>query len=146
MILHLIESNGTKMGIERLQGGLIKWERICDEQEKRQKEAEVTKAFWENSGKLVELLRSPERRLIRESRTYPLALLNAGRFTTHWFVLLTDVFVHIVGNSNTVLQLPTLWVEPVTDSETLQVVKSYIFADFNSIAINLLAFCVIFRT
>lgn len=125
MIHHLIKSNGTKMGIERLQEGLVKWERMCDEQEKRQKEAEVTKAFWENSGKLVDLLRSPERRLIRESRTYPLAVLNASRFTTHWFVLLTDIFVHVVGASHTVHQLPTLWVEPLADSETLQVTKVF---------------------
>ncbi|KAL0852518.1 hypothetical protein ABMA27_017037 [Loxostege sticticalis] len=67
-----------------------------------------------------ELLRSPERRLIRESRTHPLALFNSSRFSSHWFVLLTDVFVHVVGASNSVHQLRTLWVEPQADSETLQ--------------------------
>ncbi|KAG7208800.1 hypothetical protein KM043_014993 [Ampulex compressa] len=120
MILNLIKSNGTKMGIERLQEALIKWEQICDEQEKRQKEAEATKLFWENSGKLGELLRSPDRRLIRESRTHPIAILNSGRFSTHWFVLLTDIFIHVTGTSHTVHPLPTLWVEPLPDSEAVQ--------------------------
>ena len=121
MINNLIKCNGSKMGIERLKEGLSKWERIIDEQEKRQREAEVTKQFWEGSGKLIELLRSPERRLIRESRSHPISVLNSGRFTTHWFVLLTDIFIHITGSSYVVYPLPTLWVEPLQDSDTLQV-------------------------
>nr|XP_012139045.1 PREDICTED: alsin isoform X2 [Megachile rotundata] len=120
MILNLIKCNGTRMGVERLQEALIKWEQICDEQEKRQKEAEATKVFWENSGKLGELLRSPDRRLIRESRTHPLSILNSGRFSTHWFVLLTDIFIHVTGTSHTVHPLQTLWIEPLPDSETVQ--------------------------
>ncbi|XP_029056491.2 alsin [Osmia bicornis bicornis] len=120
MILNLIKCNGTRMGVERLQEALMKWEQICDEQEKRQKEAEATKIFWENSGKLGELLRSPDRRLIRESRTHPLSILNCGRFSTHWFVLLTDIFIHVTGSSHTVHPLQTIWVEPLPDSETVQ--------------------------
>lgn len=124
MINNLIKCNGSKMGIERLKEALSKWERIIDEQEKRQREAEITKQFWEGSGKLIELLRSPERRLIRESRTHPISVLNSGRFTTHWFVLLTDIFIHITGSSHVSYPLPTLWVEPLQDSDTLQVNKS----------------------
>ncbi|XP_043467736.1 alsin [Leptopilina heterotoma] len=120
MINNLIKCNGSKMGIERLKEALSKWERIIDEQEKRQREAEITKQFWEGSGKLIELLRSPERRLIRESRTHPISVLNSGRFTTHWFVLLTDIFIHITGSSHVSYPLPTLWVEPLQDSDTLQ--------------------------
>lgn len=121
MILNLIKCNGTRMGVERLQEAFIKWEHVCNEQEKRQKEAETTKLFWESSGKLGELLKSPERRLIRESRTYPISVLNSGRFSTHWFVLLTDIFVHVIGTSYTVHSLQTLWVELLPDSETVQV-------------------------
>lgn len=119
MIGNLIKSNGTNMGIERLQEALLKWEKIYDDQEKRQHEAELTKIFWENSGKLVELLRSPERRLIRESRTYPISVLNYSRFSSHWFILLTDIFIHVIGTSHTVHPLPTLWVDPLADSETV---------------------------
>lgn len=121
MVLSLIRVNGPKLGIERLQEALGKWEQICDEQERRQKEAETTKQFWESSGKLVELLRSPDRRLIRESRTHPIAVLNSSRFSTHWFVLLTDILIHVNGTSHTVHPLPTLWVEPLQDTDTLQV-------------------------
>ncbi|XP_033227521.1 alsin isoform X2 [Belonocnema kinseyi] len=120
MINNLIRCNGSKMGIERLKEGLSKWERVIDEQDKRQREAEATKQFWEGSGKLIELLRSPERRLIRESRSHPISVLNSGRFTTHWFVLLTDIFIHITGSSYVVYPLPTLWVELLQDSDTLQ--------------------------
>ncbi|XP_020708134.2 alsin isoform X2 [Athalia rosae] len=120
MIQSLIRINGPKLGIERLQEALGKWEQICDEQDRRQKEAETTKQFWESSGKLVELLRSPDRRLIRESRTHPIAVLNSSRFSTHWFVLLTDILIHVNGTSHTVHPLPTLWVEPLQDTDTLQ--------------------------
>ncbi|XP_014610965.1 PREDICTED: alsin [Polistes canadensis] len=120
MIQSLMRSNGQRMGIERLHDALVKWEQLCDEQEKRQKEAETTRSFWENSGKVGELLRSPERRLIRESRSHPIALFNSGRFSTHWFILLTDIFIHVSGTYHTVHPLKTLWVEPLPDSESLQ--------------------------
>ncbi|EFN76628.1 Alsin [Harpegnathos saltator] len=120
MIHSLIKSNGVRMGVERLQEALVKWEQVHDEQEKRQKEAEATKLFWESSGKLGELLRSPDRRLIRESRTHPLSILNSGRFSSHWFVLLTDIFIHVTGTTHTVHPLRTLWVEPLPDSENVQ--------------------------
>ncbi|XP_050465644.1 alsin [Cataglyphis hispanica] len=120
MIHNLIKSNGTKMGVERLQEALIKWEQVHDEQEKRQKEADTTKLFWENSGKLGELLRSPNRRLIRESKTYPLSILNSGIFSSHWFVLLTDIFIHVTGTTHTIHPLQTLWIEPLPDSENIQ--------------------------
>lgn len=121
MIHSLIKSNGTKMGVERLQEALIKWEQVHDEQEKRQKEADATKLFWESSGKLGELLRSPNRRLIKESKMYPLSILNSGIFSSHWFVLLTDIFIHVTGTTHTVHPLQTLWVEPLPDSENIQV-------------------------
>ncbi|XP_017893211.1 alsin isoform X2 [Ceratina calcarata] len=120
MALNLMKNNGTKMGIEQLQEALIRWEQICDDQEKKQKEAEATKLFWENSGKLGESLKSPDRRLIRESRTHPLSVLNSGRFSSHWFVLLTDVFIHVTGTSHTVHPLRTLWIKLLPDSETVQ--------------------------
>lgn len=41
---------------------------------KRLKEAYQTREFWESTGKVIELLRSPERRLLKESRTTPIFL------------------------------------------------------------------------
>ncbi|XP_020289655.1 alsin-like, partial [Pseudomyrmex gracilis] len=129
----LIKSNGTRMGIERLQEALIKWEQVHDEQERRQKEAEVTKSFWENSGKLGESLRSPNRRLVRESKAYPLSIYNSGRFSSHWFVLLTDIFIHVTGTTHTVHSLRTLWVEPLPDSENIQNAISIVTPEDNFI-------------
>ncbi|KAI4494098.1 hypothetical protein M0802_009252 [Mischocyttarus mexicanus] len=119
-IQSLMKSNGQQMGIERLHDALVKWEQLCDEQEKRQKEAETTRSFWESSGKIGELLRSPKRRLIKESRSHPITLFNSGRFSTHWFILLNDVFVHVSGAYHTMHPLKTLWVESLPDSESLQ--------------------------
>ncbi|XP_043251170.1 alsin isoform X2 [Colletes gigas] len=120
IILNLIKCNGTRMGVERLQEALVKWEQICNVQEKRQKEAVTTKLFWESSGKIGELLRSPNRRFIRESRMHPISILHSGRFSTHWFILLTDIFIHVTGTIHTVHPLQTLWVEVLSDSETVQ--------------------------
>ncbi|KAK0086427.1 hypothetical protein PV325_003204 [Microctonus aethiopoides] len=119
MISNLIKSNGTNMGIERLQDALVKWEKLCDDQEKYQREAELTKKFWDNSGKSVILLRSPKKRLIRESRTHPISISNQSRFSSHWFILLTDIFIHVIGASHTVHSLQTLWVKILPDSEKL---------------------------
>ncbi|XP_067007576.2 alsin [Anabrus simplex] len=111
----------VKQSIERkLQDALLKWEQMWEEQEKRKQEAEVTRSFWESSGRLMELLRSPERRLIRESRSHPVLIYNSGRFSTHWLVLLTDILVHVSGSTQTVHPLTSIWVEPLQDTDTLQ--------------------------
>ena len=41
-----------------------------------------------------ESLRSPVRRLIKESKTSPLTLLHAGRFSSNTFFLFNDIFIH----------------------------------------------------
>lgn len=95
----------------RLHDIMKKWDSLNFEQEQKQNEADITRKFWENSGKSVELLKSPERRLIRESKAFPIFLQNAGRFSSHWFILLSDMFIHINGTSSTTHNLITLWVE-----------------------------------
>ncbi|GLH04955.1 Alsin homolog [Gryllus bimaculatus] len=105
---------------KKLHDALAKWELIYDEQEKRKREAETTRQFWESSGRLMELLRAPNRRLIRESRTYPISVYSSGRFSSHWLVLLSDVLVHVVGSSCTTHPLSTVWVEPLQDTDTMQ--------------------------
>ncbi|PSN52558.1 hypothetical protein C0J52_08953 [Blattella germanica] len=104
----------------KLKDALTKWEQLCEEQEQRICEADATRKFWESSGRVVELLRSPERRLIRESRSHPLSVINSGRFSSHWFLLFTDVLVHMIGGNHTVHQLPTLWVDVVQDTDSMQ--------------------------
>ena len=79
--------------------------------------ADITRSFWDScSIKLADALRTPERRLIRESRSHPITLLHSGRFSSHWFIILTDVLVHVSGYSGHVAYpLQTIWVEPLQD-------------------------------
>ncbi|KAJ4433880.1 hypothetical protein ANN_16193, partial [Periplaneta americana] len=116
-----IQKSDDKQSVERkLRDALIKWEQFWEEQEQKRNEADTTRHFWESAGRLAELLRSPERRLIRESRSHPLSVINSGRFSSHWFVLFTDIFVHVSGGSQNVHPLPTMWVDVVQDTETVQ--------------------------
>lgn len=66
----------------------------------------------------TDALRTPERRLIRESRSHPINLVNSGRFSSHWFIILTDVLVHVGYSGHVVYPLDTIWVEPLQDTET----------------------------
>lgn len=120
-IKSLAKLSDASMSADQLQEALSKWEAISKEQVKRMQEAESTRTFWEGSGKIVEQFRSPERRMIRESRAHHISLLNSSRFSSHWFILLTDVFIHITGTAYTAHLLPLLWVELLPDSDTLQV-------------------------
>lgn len=97
-----------------------RWEVFSEAQEAARKQAEATRIFWESSGRLVETLRTPQRRLLRDSKTHALTLHNASRFSNHWLILLSDAFVHISGATQTVHSLDTLWVEPMQDTDNLQ--------------------------
>ncbi|KAL7292949.1 hypothetical protein TKK_0013401 [Trichogramma kaykai] len=105
---------------EQLQNAMSKWESLSKLQTKRIQEAEATKCFWEGPGKIIEQLRSLDRRMIRESRTHSISLYNAGRFSSHRFILLNDVFVHITGGSYVAHLLSLLWVELLQDSDQYQ--------------------------
>lgn len=116
-----------KQNVERkLRDALIKWDQMWDEQEQKRNEADTTRLFWESSGRIVELLRSPERRLIRESRSHSLSVLNSGRFSSHWFVLFTDVLVHVSGGNQNIHPLTTVWVDVIQDTDTIQVCSSHL--------------------
>ncbi|XP_046961989.1 alsin [Vanessa cardui] len=93
---------------------------LIEDQDKKRKEADVTKLFWETIGKSLDSYRMPERRLIRESKSRPLNLVNPGRFSSHWFILFNDLFVHVSGSTPNVHPLETLWVEAVPNSDSLQ--------------------------
>ncbi|KAK9869444.1 hypothetical protein WA026_003199 [Henosepilachna vigintioctopunctata] len=81
-------------------------------------EAEKTKEFWLNFGKNIDFLKEPNRRLICDSRTHPMSFLNASRFSSHFFILFNDIFVHMIGSSSYVHNLTTIWVEPQQDESS----------------------------
>ncbi|XP_049870567.1 alsin [Pectinophora gossypiella] len=105
---------------ERMNKVISSLDSLIDEQEKKRKEADVTKLFWETVGKSLEQYRTPERRLIRESKSRQLNLVNPGRFSSHWFVLFNDLFIHVTGSTPVVHPLDTLWIEPVPNTDSLQ--------------------------
>ncbi|KAL4715174.1 hypothetical protein ACJJTC_012221 [Scirpophaga incertulas] len=96
---------------------------LIEEQEKKRKEAELTKSFWESVGKSLDQYKTPERRLIRESKSRALSLVNPGTFSSHWFILFNDLFIHVVGSTPSVHPLDTLWVEPVSNTDVSNVIQ-----------------------
>lgn len=89
-----------------------KWMAFKEQQEEALANAERTKQFWLDSGKIIDFLKSPDIRLIRESYTHPIYLSNAGRFSSHYFILLSDSFIHIYNSLPTVHPLKTIWIDP----------------------------------
>lgn len=104
----------------KIQMAFNKWESLCEESDHRRREAECTRRFWENAGRLVDTIRNPERRLVRESRAHPLQVVNSGRFSSHWIVLFSDILVHVAGSMHTVHPLSTLWVEAIPEENNDQ--------------------------
>uniref|UniRef100_A0A6Q2ZNB4 Alsin Rho guanine nucleotide exchange factor ALS2 b n=1 Tax=Esox lucius TaxID=8010 RepID=A0A6Q2ZNB4_ESOLU len=101
---------------QKLQEGCSRYEALSVSLGRRQKEAESTNQFWKtNSGKTIDVLRRPQRRLVCESSDKSLTLQNAGRFSVNWFVLFNDLLVHAQFSSHHVYPLVTLWVEPITE-------------------------------
>ncbi|XP_017279385.1 alsin isoform X2 [Kryptolebias marmoratus] len=86
---------------------------------RKKKEAENTFIFWKShSGKYTESLRVPHRRVVCESSNRSLTLQNAGRFSSHWFILFSDVLVHTQFSTHRVYPLTCLWAKPVTDDSS----------------------------
>ncbi|XP_063871928.1 alsin-like isoform X4 [Scylla paramamosain] len=97
------------------------WRQLSITAHKNLLEAEDTKNFWETcSFKMVEALSTPSRRMLRESRTHPINVHNAGRFSSHSFVLLTDILVHIQYSTFSTYNLNTMWVEAVSNAPNVQ--------------------------
>ncbi|XP_063838973.1 alsin [Ostrinia nubilalis] len=105
---------------DRLNKVISSLDTLIEEQEKKRKEADLTKLFWESIGKSLEQYRTPERRLVRESKSRLLNLVNPGRFSSHWFILFNDLFIHVVGSTPNVHPLDTLWVEPIQNTDSVQ--------------------------
>ncbi|XP_066542491.1 alsin isoform X2 [Hoplias malabaricus] len=106
----------TSLEYQRIHDVCSELEVLVHHLSKQRKEAEMTHAFWKNfSGKSLESLRKPSRRLVCESSNKGLTLQNAGRFSVNWFILFNDALVHAQFSSHFVYLLATLWVEPFSD-------------------------------
>lgn len=75
------------------------------------KEAEKTHNFWLNPGKNINFLIDPIRRVICDSQSDPIHLQNSSRFSSHRFILFTDIFAHINGSSSHIHSLTLIWLE-----------------------------------
>ncbi|XP_071943123.1 alsin-like isoform X2 [Antedon mediterranea] len=94
------------------------WDNLSKEVKKQQDIAEETRAFWESCpAKLQENIKSADRRVIRDSRQQLLQLVNGSRLSVHWFLLFSDVFVHVQSVSHYIYPLNLVWAEPVQDSQ-----------------------------
>ncbi|CAK1603467.1 unnamed protein product [Parnassius mnemosyne] len=123
LLRHKTKNKKSEMKLsmeEKLNKVISSLDMLIDDQEKKRKEADMTKLFWETIGKALEQYRTPERRLIRESKSRPLNLVNPGRFSSHWFILFNDLFVHVSGSVINVHPIETLWAETVPNSDSLQ--------------------------
>ncbi|KAK3916569.1 Alsin [Frankliniella fusca] len=116
---HGLDNIGSE-GLKKMQWAFNKWEALCEESEQRRREADFTRRFWENAGRLVDSIRTPMRRLVRESRAHPIQVANSGRFSSHWIVLFSDILVHVAGSVHTVHPLSTIWVESIPDEDNDQ--------------------------
>lgn len=92
----------------------LKWKEFMDLVEVKTREADRTSLFWETSGKTVNYLKLPKRRLISDS---PINLHNSSRFSNHRFLLFSDVFVHITNSTHRAYDLKMIWLDlPQHDS------------------------------
>ncbi|CAE1150413.1 ALS2 [Acanthosepion pharaonis] len=104
-----------------LSGISIAWDSLKLASNEEHKQADITRLFWEASTqRLVESLRTPERRLLRDTKQHPLTQASAGRFSVHNFLLFNDIFVHVHGSSITIFPLETVWVDTSTEIEQTQ--------------------------
>ncbi|XP_076043188.1 alsin-like isoform X2 [Oratosquilla oratoria] len=97
------------------------WRQLSNRANKEKMEAEVTRSYWESSSsRFYEALALPSRRVLRDSRVHAITVYNAGRFSSHSFLLLSDTLVHCHYTTYTLYPLSTMWVETVPNTSTLQ--------------------------
>nr|KAG5713439.1 hypothetical protein BaRGS_024987 [Batillaria attramentaria] len=79
-----------------LQKAAVSWDSLKLTVTSDHKLADTTRAFWDGANpRLADALRIPSRRVMRDSKTLPLMMPAAGRFSTHLFILFNDMFVHL---------------------------------------------------
>lgn len=102
---------------QALHQGCAQFESLSSSLLKQKKAAETTWQFWKtHSGKTTEVLRLPHRRVVCESSNRSLTLQNAGRFSSHWFILFNDALVHTQFSTHHIYPLTCLWVKPISEN------------------------------
>ncbi|KAG4078536.1 hypothetical protein HA402_009248 [Bradysia odoriphaga] len=115
-ICHLLET--TSQNNAFLDEKRSVWERYKIEKDLAIELADKTAKFWESNGKSLALrLQASERRLIIESKDVTLKLMASNRFSSHWFILFSDVFCHHTSSTLQLLPLNTLWISALLDIE-----------------------------
>ncbi|BFZ21760.1 hypothetical protein BsWGS_24799 [Bradybaena similaris] len=105
----LVTSMETKTHLQRV---VLDWDGLKINFSSQHKMADTTRVFWETSfHKLTDAMQTPQRRMLRDSKTHPLMVSSGGKFTSRYFVLFNDVlFVQSTGMI--LYPLETLWIEP----------------------------------
>ena len=81
--------------------------------------AESTASYWRTAPpRLIDTLQTPTRRVLRDSKTHPLSLSSAGRFTSPYsFVLFDEMFVYVQHATPHVFPLELVWVEILANTK-----------------------------
>ncbi len=115
-ICHLLET--TSLNNAFLNEKRSVWEKYKIEKDLAIELADKTSKFWESNGKtLAPKLQSSERRLIIDSKEFALKLMASNRFSSHWFILCSDVFCHHTSSTLQLFPLNTLWISSLLDIE-----------------------------
>lgn len=114
-ICHLLETSLNNAFLDEKRSV---WEKYKIEKDLAIELADKTAKFWESTGKtLAPKLQSSERRLIVDSKEVQLKLMASNRFSSHWFILFSDVFCHYTSSSLQLYPLNTVWISPLLDIE-----------------------------
>ncbi|GFO44565.1 alsin [Plakobranchus ocellatus] len=94
----------------------LAWDEQRQSFSQEHKTAEATRVFWETqaSKAMVDSMKVPARRLLRESKTHPLYRLSGSRFSHKLFVLFNDTFVLVQSSGMLQFPLETVWVDQST--------------------------------
>ncbi|XP_059158810.1 alsin-like [Physella acuta] len=100
---------------DQLQNLIYEWDSVKLYFSSEHKLAEATRTFWETANpKVADMMKTPTRRMLLDSKTRPLNWPAGGRFSYRQFVLFNDVFLHVQSTAIVVLPLETMWVESST--------------------------------
>ncbi|XP_050306571.1 alsin [Anthonomus grandis grandis] len=102
-----------------------KWKDFLEYIDLKSKEADKTSNFWLSNGKSLEHLIVPQRRLVCDSQNDTIVLQGSSRFSSHRFILFSDIFAHISGSSSILHTLTMIWIElPQHDTQHLITIKT----------------------
>lgn len=126
LITDLLSVNEEKSSVDiqdvrkMLNDRKTEWERFRSEKDLAIEAAEKTSRFWSAVGKNpMGKLQTADRRLVLDSKVVSLKLYPSGRFSSHWFVLFSDIFCHFSNSLNS-YHLKTVWTSPIVDQDTIK--------------------------